>query len=95
MRFLNELMREGGVDYGLVYPKLIQTSPSMHVVQIEQDAIKISELTDSNKELQYYLVSDNIDISIDKKIELFNMSCAAYTIFSYVFGGFYRDSGKL
>lgn len=88
-------MREGGVDYGLVYPKIIQTSPEMYVVQMEQDTIKISEVIESNKELQYYLGSDKIDISMDKKIELLNMSCAAYTIISYVFGGFYRDAGSL
>ena len=91
VRFLNELMREEGVDYNLIYPKLIQTSPEMYIVQLERESIKLSKLTDSHKELQYFLVAEKF--TLEEKIMIFDDSCAAYTLFSYVFGGFYPDSG--
>ncbi len=87
------MMREGGVDYGLVYPKMVQTSSDMLLMQLEREAIKITKLTESHKELQYFLVSEKF--TKDEKMDIFDINCAAYTIFSYLFGGFYHDSGIL
>lgn len=94
-RFLNEIMREGGQDYGIIYPKIAQVGPEMHIVQVESDSAKINALFESNKELLYFLASENIKISNLHKIENFENSCAAHTIFSYIFGGNYRDSDNI
>lgn len=85
-------MREEGIEYNLVYPKLVQVSPGLHIVQLERDSNPISKLTESHKELQYFLVSEKF--TLEEKITIFDNSCAAYTLFSYIFGGFYRDSGS-
>lgn len=93
MRFLNELMREGGKDYGMVYPKIAQVGPDLHIVQVESESANINSLFESNKEhLLQFLTSENIKISNPQKSENFENTCAAYTIFSYIFGGLYRDS---
>jgi len=84
------MMRQGGVDYGVVYHKFAQVHPRMHIVQLERDAIPITKLTDSHKELNYFLGSEKY--KTEEKEEIFDKNCAAYTIFSYVFGGFYHDS---
>ena len=87
------MMREGGVDYGIIYPKIVQTSAHMHILQLEREAIPITKLTESHKELQYFLTSDKF--TTDEKMDNFDLSCAAYTIFSYLFGGFYHDSDSI
>lgn len=91
IRFLNELLKEEGVDYNLVYPKLIQTSPEMYVTELDTNSQNISKLTESRKELTYYLVDEKFQI--EEKMLIFDNSCAAFTLFSYIFGGFYHDSG--
>lgn len=93
VRFLNELMREGGKDYGLIYPKIVQVGPNMHILQEERESKNIMSLIESNKDnLSQFLASDKIKITPNQKKQNFENTCAAYTIFSYIFGGFYRDS---
>src|SRR3990167_6346817 len=92
VRFLNEMMRQAGVDYGLVYPKLIQTDYCMHLLQIQGGAISIKQMTDSSKEWQFQLTSEKF--TSEEKIANFENNVAAFTIFSYVFGGFFHDSSK-
>ena len=73
-------MKEGGMDYGIIFPRIIQTNAFMYVMQLDREAIKITKLTESHKELQYFLVSESFNA--DEKMYNFTMSCAAYTIFS-------------
>lgn len=93
VRILNEMMREAGVDYNLIYPKLIQTSNRFRAVQLDRDFIKMQKVTESYKDLDYLLVSEKF--SHDEKTNIFDLNCAAYTLFSYLFGGFYADSDGL
>lgn len=81
------------MDYGIIFPRIIQTNAFMYVMQLDREAIKITKLTESHKELQYFLVSESFNA--DEKMYNFTMSCAAYTIFSFLFGGFHHDSGRL
>lgn len=43
-------MIEGGCDYGVIIPKLIQVSNEMEIYQPSKDAVKITMLTESHKE---------------------------------------------
>lgn len=50
IKIMNQMMIEGGCDYGIILPDLVQTSHDMEILQASKDAVKISMLTESHKE---------------------------------------------
>lgn len=47
---LNQMMIEGGCDYGCIIPNLVQASNEMEIFQQSTEAVKITMLTESHKE---------------------------------------------
>lgn len=91
MRFLNELLREEGVDYDLLQPKIVQNAPGLYAVQLDRNFDKLSRVIAVSEGLRNFVASDNF--SQKEMLENFDNSVAAYTLFSFVFGGFYPDLG--
>ena len=92
IKILNQMMIEGGCDYGVILPDLVQTSSEMEILQPSKEAVKISMLTESHKEFQDFIKDPNY--TLEEKMYNFQQSVTAFCIFTYLFGGINHDSGK-
>ena len=93
IRILNEIMREGGCDYNIIYPNMVQVDHDLEFLQVDKEAKMINQLTGSSKEFEDFVSSDKF--TNEEKKHNFSQSVTAYCIFSYIFGGFVHDSSKL
>lgn len=92
INFMNEMMKQGGCDYGIILPKFVKLSEDLEVFEVPREAVKITKLTESSKEFEDFVSSPRF--TNQEKKDNFSNCVTAFCIFSYLFGGFNHDSGK-
>jgi len=88
---MNEIMKEGGCDYRLFIPQIVQCSETLEVYQIGNSSKNLGDITKERSGFQMILRAGK-DSAI--KRENFANSIAAFTIFSYIFGGVFHFNGN-
>lgn len=93
VNFMNEMMKEGGCDYGIIVPKILTLEEDLEIFEVDREAVKITKLTESSKEFEDFVSSTKF--SSEEKKNNFQNSVTAFSIFSYMFGGVVHDSGNI